>query len=106
MTSMHNKTGPQCQTMIDVRREVDRLDQALVKLMAERQTYMEAAARIKQNRDAVYDRPRIEDVVGKVLQHAKAQGLSADIAEPVWRELIDRSIAYEYQAWDMGTGDQ
>ena len=23
-----------------------------------------------------------------------------DIAEPVWRELVERSIAYEFQIWD------
>jgi len=93
-----------CQTMQDVRKGVDTLDRELVRLLVIRQGYMHAAARIKQNRDAVYDAERIEDVVAKVLVSAKNQGLSADIAEPVWRKLIERCIAHEFDAWDKTKG--
>ena len=86
--------------MAEVRQGVDALDRALVALLAERQRYMDAAARIKTNRDAVLDRARIEDVVAKVLAEARAAGLSEAIAEPVWRILIDRCIAYEFERWD------
>ena len=89
-----------CETMIEVRHGVDALDRALVALLAERQRYMDAAARIKPNRDAVHDQDRIEDVVAKVLVSAEAHRLSPDIAEPVWRTLIDRCIAHEFQTWD------
>ena len=86
--------------MADVRTEVDRIDRALVALLAERQTYMGAAARIKNDRNTVHDAARIEDVVSKVLAEARAAGLSENIAEPVWRELIKQSIAYEFDRWD------
>lgn len=93
-------TAETAETMADVRHEVDRLDRALVKLLVERQSFMDAAARIKGSRDAVHDRARIEDVVSKVLAEAKRQGLAPAIAEPVWRTLIDRCIAYEFEAFD------
>jgi isochorismate pyruvate lyase len=35
------------------------------------------------------------------LAEAKVQGLSADIAEPVWRKLIERCIAHEFGVWDQ-----
>ena len=89
-----------CQTMAEVRQGVDALDRALVALLAERQRYMEAAARIKPDRDAVFDQARIDDVVAKVLVSAEAHDLSPDIAEPVWRLLIDRSIAHEFSVYD------
>ena len=95
------KAPEDCVTMVDVRQGVDALDRALVTLLAERQRYMDAAARIKPNRDAVFDQARIDDVVAKVLKAAEPAGLSPDIAEPVWRLLIDRCIAHEF-----GTGDQ
>lgn len=88
------------QTMNDVRREVDRLDRELVRLLVRRQAMMDAAARIKGQRNLVLDRPRIEDVIAKVLAEAKRQGLSPAIAEPVWRTLIDRCIAYEFRSFD------
>ena len=89
-----------CRSMAEVRQGVDALDRALVTLLAERQRYMDAAARIKPSRDVVHDDARIEDVVAKVLASAEAAGLSPQIAEPVWRTLIDRCIAHEFSVWD------
>lgn len=101
------KTPPapqDCQDMTQVREGVDALDRALVALLVQRQGYMDAAARIKADRDQVHDSARIEDVVAKVLASAREQGLSERIAEPVWRTLIDRCIAYEFEAWDRLRG--
>ena len=90
----------ECQSRAEVRQGVDALDRALVALLAERQRYMDAAARIKPDRDAVFDQARIDDVVAKVLVAAEAHHLSPDIAEPVWRLLIDRCIAHEFATYD------
>ncbi len=94
-----------CTSMAEVRQGVDALDRTLVILLAERQRYMDAAARIKPSRDVVHDDARIEDVVAKVLAAAAPAGLSPDIAEPVWRTLIDRCIAHEFQTWDRTRQD-
>ena len=89
-----------CASMAEVRHGVDALDRALVVLLAERQRYMDAAARIKTDRGVVRDEARIEDVVAKVKAAATRAGLSHDIAEPVWRQLIERCIAHEFVEWD------
>ena len=89
-----------CLTMAEVRHGVDALDRALVQLLAERQRYMDAAARIKTDRNVVRDEARIEDVVAKVKAESRRQGLSEAIAEPVWRALIEQCIAYELDVWD------
>lgn len=94
------KAPKDCQTMVDVRAGVDAIDRELVRLLVVRQGYMDAAARIKPNRAAVYDAERIEDVVSKVLAEGRRQGLSPQIAEPVWRKLIERCIAHEFDRWD------
>jgi isochorismate pyruvate lyase len=95
-----HKSPADCATMTEVRQGVDALDRALVKLLAERQGFMDAAARIKPHRGVVRDEARIEDVVTKVKAAAREAGLSEAIAEPVWRTLIDRCIAYEFGSWD------
>lgn len=98
---LNARTRPdECQSMTDVRDGVDRLDRALVQLIAERARYMEAAARIKPNRDVVRDEARIEDVLTKVKASAEPAGLPQSIAEPVWRTLVEQSIAYEFDVWD------
>ena len=94
------KPAKDCMNMSEVRLGVDAIDRELVALIVKRQAYMEAAARIKEDRAAVYDAVRIEDVVSKVKAEAVKQGLSIDIAEPVWREMIKQSIAYEFKIWD------
>ncbi len=86
--------------MAEVRAGVDALDQRLVALLAIRQGYMDAAARIKTDRGKVYDADRIEDVVAKVKASARQQGLADVIAEPLWRVLMELCIAYELKAWD------
>ena len=97
---MIKKPVKNCENMQDVRAEVDRIDRLLVALIAERQGYMSEAARIKQDRNVVHDDARIEDVVAKVKAFATEMGLSHDIAEPVWREMISRCIAFEFEEWD------
>lgn len=94
------KNPEDCETMADVRLGVDALDRELVALIARRQGYMSAAARIKTDRNTVHDDARIEEVVENVKAQARAAGLSLDIAEPVWRALIKHSIAFEFIEWD------
>ena len=87
--------------MTDVRAGVDALDRELVALLARRQGYMDAAARIKSDRKTVRDDVRVEEVIRRIKKAARAVGLSESIAEPVWRVLVDRCIAYEFERWDQ-----
>ena len=95
--------------MADVRAGVDELDRALVTLMARRQGYMDAAARIKPNRAAVRDEDRIAQVLANVQAEAWEKGLSWSIAEPVWRTMMEACIAHEFEVYDQtrtnGEGD-
>ena len=95
------KAPAECRTMPELREQIDRLDRALVALVAERQRYIERAAQIKQDRALVRDEARIADVISKVLAEARRAGLSEAIAEPVWRTLVERSIAHEFVAFDQ-----
>jgi len=100
MTEIQKVSPADCADMPALRAQIDRLDRILVGLLAERQGYIERAAIIKQDRNVVHDNARIEDVVTKVLAEAKRAGLSTKIAEPVWRTLIARCIAHEFEKFD------
>src|SRR5258708_16921988 len=84
-----------CMTMAQVRQGVDALDRLLVSVLAERQRYMDAAARIKPDRGAVRDAARIEDVVAKVKAAAREAGPSQQLPQPLWPTLIDPRIAHQ-----------
>lgn len=85
-----------CETMAHIRAEIDRLDEALVRLFAERAGYIDRAAQIKAGADlpARID-ARVEEVVQNVRRHADTYGLPPDLVEKLWRRLIDWSIARE-----------
>jgi isochorismate pyruvate lyase len=102
MTTTDTQGQPpgRCESMAEVRAEIDRIDKVLVKLLSERQRYIERAAEIKSDRIAVRDEDRVEDVIAKVLIEARKAGLNPEIAEPVWRTLVERSIAFEFKAFD------
>lgn len=85
-----------CENMRDVRAEIDRLDVALVRLLVERAGYIDRAAEVKAGVGwpARIDE-RVEQVVENVRSLAGAEGLDPDLAEALWRRLIDWSIARE-----------
>lgn len=85
----------ECRTLAEIRREIDRLDERLVGLVAERMGYIARAAELKQRAGDIRDEARIEDVVAKVRSAAEREGLRPDLAEKVWRRLVETSIRYE-----------
>ena len=89
-----------CPEMQEIRAQIDALDKRLVALLAERQKLIAAAGEVKPSRDTVRDEARIEEVVQLVLAEAEKSGLAREIAEPVWRQLIESSIVYEYGVFD------
>jgi len=84
-----------CETKDDVRAEIDRVDQALLTLFAERHRYVTRMAQIKTDPHEARDLARIEAVISKVRDRSLALDLDEDQAELVWRTLIDWNINYE-----------
>lgn len=89
------KPPADCQTKDDVRVEIDRVDQALLTLFAERHRYVTRMAEIKTDPHEARDPVRIEAVIAKVRDRSLALDLDEDQAELVWRTLIDWNINYE-----------
>ncbi len=85
-----------CETMADVRRNIDALDQRIVALMAERSGYVAQAARIKQNANQVHDQARIDFIVERVKAMAHAQGAPEAVVEAAYRAMIDAFIEFEH----------
>ena len=97
---MSVKPPEACETMTDVRAGVDAVDRELVALLVRRFGYMDAAARIKADRGAVRDEARKAEVLANVAREALAAGLDPDRLRAVWNELVEQSIAHEFDEWD------
>ena len=86
--------------MAEVRAGIDEVDRQLVALLGERFRFMDAAARIKNDRDAVRDEVRKAEVLAKVRAHAEGERIPPDKVAMVYELLIESSIAYEFDRFD------
>ena len=88
MTTLPTVPAADCTSLQDVRREIDRLDEAIVALLAERGQYVLAAARFKRNVAEVHAPERVEQVISNVRRMAEARGGLPDVVEHGYRALI------------------
>jgi isochorismate pyruvate lyase len=93
-----------CRNMAEVRAGVDAVDQSMVRLLRERFGYMDAAARIKPVRGAVRDEARKAQVLENVRRAAVEAGIPSDLVVRLYEQLVEGSIAYEFDKFDARTG--
>lgn len=84
------------KSLADLRTVIDRIDRDIVALLAERVRCLDKVIAVKARDNLPAAIPeRIESVVAHVRGEAEAAGMPPDLAETLWRRLIDWSIAYE-----------
>ncbi|MFK3604926.1 chorismate mutase [Pseudomonas sp. AP19] len=84
-----------CTTLEQVRANIDRLDQQIVALLAERGHYVCQAARFKKDSDDVKAPQRVEQVIAKVRGLSEALGANPEVTEQVYRAMIAAFIQQE-----------
>ena len=92
---MATRAAEKCESMDQVRIEIDRIDEAMVDLICERFAYVDRAWQLK-NRPADARVPwRIQQVIDKVRARAEKNGLPPELVEALWRQMIGWFIQYE-----------
>lgn len=86
--------------MTEVRAGVDEVDRQIVALIGRRFGYMDAAARIKPDREAVRDEWRKADVLAKVDAAAEQAGVDRELMARLYEDLIETSISHEFDQFD------
>ncbi len=90
------KSAKECFDMAEVRAEIDRIDRALVDLIAERFTYVDRAWQLKQlSGDGAVVPWRIQQVIDRVKERAEQRQVSPALIEALWRQMIGWFIQYE-----------
>ena len=84
-----------CENMEQVRAEIDRLDAAILDLVAERFGYVDRAWQLKTHRAEAVVPWRIQQVIDKVRARAEQKGVPPELAEALWRQMIGWFIQYE-----------
>ncbi|HBS31568.1 MAG TPA: chorismate mutase [Parvularcula sp.] len=85
-----------CKTMDEVRAEIDRVDQGLVDLLAERWSFVDRMWELKRAEAAQANVPwRNRAVIERVRARAVEAGLPPEMAEALWRQIIGWGIQYQ-----------
>ncbi|HEV2675990.1 MAG TPA: chorismate mutase [Aliidongia sp.] len=80
--------GTCCDTLGEVRSNIDRIDRQIVALIGERGSFVREAARFKANPAAVEDKARVEQIIARLRGLAVEDKAPPDVVEATYRALI------------------
>ena len=92
-----------CNNLEEVRTNIDRIDDEIIKLIAERATFVVQASTFKKDEEGVKDTKRVEKVIAKVREKAKEYGAEPDMVEAIYREMISRFVDMEMSEFHNNT---
>lgn len=84
-----------CNSLEEVRNNIDRIDNEIIKLIAERGTYVVQASTFKKDEEGVKDTTRVEKVIAKVRTKAEEYGANPDMVEALYRKMISMFVSME-----------
>lgn len=85
----------ECKTLEEVRTEIDALDEQIVELIGDRNSYIKQAAKFKNTVDEVKAPERINEIIAKVRHKALTMGMSANLLEEIYTIMIDEMVESE-----------
>jgi isochorismate pyruvate lyase len=88
-----------CETMADLRDQIDRIDRALLDLLAERARCIDRAIVLKPRENLpARTANRVAQVIANVRKGGEDRNLDPDQIERIWTGLIEAAIAHEAKA--------
>lgn len=95
-----NEIEPQnCENMDDIRHEIDVMDKDIISILGKRFEYVKKAAKFKTSATSVKAPERFKAVLEQRRAWANDVGLSPDVIEKMYRDLINHFISEEMQHW-------
>lgn len=93
------KSAAQCGSLDEVRAAIDRIDEEIISLMGRRADYVQAAARFKNQESEIAAPERFAAMLQARRAWAEREGLSPDVIENIYRELVRYFIDREKEHW-------
>ena len=84
-----------CKSLNEVRDEIDKLDDQIVALIAERSHYVRQAATFKHSIEKIKEDSRINDIVDRVRKQAIEEAISPNMLEDIYRMMIEEMVETE-----------
>jgi isochorismate pyruvate lyase len=93
------KTPEQCESIADIRAEIDRRDRQIVTLLGERLQYVRAASKFKTSEASVRAVERVRSLLEHRRAWAEEEGLDPEVVEKMYRDLLNFFIEEELNDW-------
>ncbi len=100
------KPPEECGNMTEIRVEIDHLDQQIITLLGQRFGYVKAASKFKTSQESVKAPDRLKAMLAQRRAWAEAAGLSPDVIEKMYRDLVNYFIAEEMKQWKSHSGEK
>jgi isochorismate pyruvate lyase len=85
----------QCNSLEEVRENIDQIDRQIIHLLAQRGGFVNQASRFKKDTNEVKAPNRVEAIIKKVKGLAIEEGIDAGLVESVYRTMISEFIGLE-----------
>jgi len=85
----------ECQSLEEVRTEIDNLDDKIVELIGARNSLIKQAAKFKNTTEEVKAPKRINEIIARVRHQALTMGMSANLLEEIYTIMIDEMVETE-----------
>lgn len=89
----------QCESLAEIRAQIDQRDRQIIALLGERFAYVKAAAKFKSGATAVKAPERFAAMLKQRRDWAADEGLSPDAIETMYRDLVNHFIDEEMKQW-------
>ena len=84
-----------CNSLEEVRKEIDKIDDRIVELIAKRNAYIRELAHFKNSIDEIKAKDRIDDVINRMRSRAIDLDLSPNLINDLYIRMIDAMVDTE-----------
>ena len=95
------KPAKACESLQELRQEIDAIDQTIIRLLGQRYDYVQAAAKFKTSTQNVTAEDRVNAMMQQRRVWAEDAGISPEIVEKIYTELVQYFIQEEMKKWQQ-----
>ena len=95
------KPASACENLQEIRQEIDAIDRTIIRLLGQRYGYVQAAAKLKTSAQNVKAEDRVNAMMQQRRVWAEEAGISPEIVEKIYTELVQYFIQEEMKKWQQ-----
>ena len=85
------------KNIIKIRKELDKLDNSLLKIIKKRTNLVDLVIKNKKFKKDIVDKKRISIILKNILIKSRSQKIDPLITKKIWKSMIQAFIDYEFR---------